>query len=216
MKLREVHEFHASINGYKFFGSSIEAYEKRLGQRIMPILEDVEKNRGVVLDVGTGDGEFLKEVKERFPNIGVIGITLKRPHDPKVNAIIIANSAEEWPLKENSIDKIFSVFSFCYFGDITKALLEARRVLKEDGEAHIHLGGVDDFIIDGESCLNFFKKTGCIPYTAVMEKIVSTWYRVDIAIRIYKKTPVPVLEHVNSEIVGNVQINYLKSTGEFA
>ncbi|GEM_PF-4468795 len=216
MNLREVYAFHASVGEYKFFGSGIGMYEKRLGREIMPILEEVEKKNGVVLDIGTGNGDFLKEIKEKFPNIGVVGITLARPYDPKVNTIIIANAAENWPLKDNSVDLIFSVFSFCYFGDITKALLEARRVLKEDGEAYIHLGGAEDFRIDGKNLLGFFGSINCIGYNTLLEHIVAGWYRLDVAIKIDKKTLIPILEHIKSEIIGPAQINYLKSTGEFA
>lgn len=216
MNIGEVHAFHASVKGYKFFGSGIEVYERRLRERILPILEEINKRNGVIFDVGTGNGDFLKEVKERFPNIVVLGSTLARPNNPAVDGIIIANSAKDWPIKDNSIDRVFSVFSFCYFGDITKALIETRRVLKEDGKAHIHLGGIEDIIIDGENSLRFFENTRCIPYTTVLERIVSSWYRVDVVITIDKTTPIPILQHIKSDIIGHTQVNYLKSTGEFA
>ena len=101
----------------------------------------------VFLDVGTGPGRLLLEVKALFPRARVIGID---PLDYMLNVArqnaekagfddieIILGSAEEIPVDSETVDLAVAQNSLLFWDDPKKGFSEIYRVLKSDGKVII-------------------------------------------------------------------------------
>ncbi|MEM4707695.1 MAG: methyltransferase domain-containing protein [Candidatus Anstonellales archaeon] len=224
MDAKEVYKLHMGNVNYRFFGSGIAHYSKFLGIKVEEVIRERmhKKERVSILDIGTGNGLFLKEIEERFKKVDAYGITLKMDGKPKSKKIIISNCGECIPFKEGCFDFVFSVMTAVYIPDITNLLLETRRVISNDGTAYIHLGGICDSRVKIQSGSNseyvnidlFLSmcNIGCI---RTSQRIVSTVYRQDITICIYKNTMIPELRHLESKFEGYDWSNYFIPTGRY-
>lgn len=82
------------------------------------------------LEVGIGPGRFSQALGIRYgvdPAPGLLALANNR------EVICIQAVAENLPLKKNSLEQIFFIFSFCFFENSFKALLEAASALKRGG-----------------------------------------------------------------------------------
>lgn len=98
------------------------------------------KAAGRVLEIGAGTGANLP-----FYRDGVIELTLSEPAEPMarrlertlagspIPARVLRAPAEDIPLAAQSVDFVVSTLTLCSVADPTRALAEARRVLKPDG-----------------------------------------------------------------------------------
>lgn len=93
----------------------------------------------VLLDIGCGEGRTMFPLADRFPDYSVVGLDINPRWDQaKVpcNAAMAVADMRELPLRDNSVDGAFFMFTtFGYFSDRDnlKALSEASRVLKPGG-----------------------------------------------------------------------------------
>lgn len=94
-----------------------------------------------LLDLGCGEGRFLNYFKEHYPKWNVIGVEPTFEKDE-----IIKGSAYEIPLKDNSVDIVFTieVLQHTY---IEESFLEIKRVMKKD--AFFSIGERNSFSILG-------------------------------------------------------------------
>lgn len=86
-----------------------------------------------VLDVGSGEGVGLKELKKQYhPNWEVSGIDLL-PGKRGGTETVVQGEASLLPYKSNTFDLVYSAFAYPYFPDKIRATLEALRVTKPGG-----------------------------------------------------------------------------------
>lgn len=98
--------------------------------------------RGVVLELGAGSGLNLSfynrdNIEKLFllePSAPMLALARKNNIFHLLNAEIIQESAEAIPLENRSVDTVLVTYSLCTIPDVAKALAEARRVLKPDGQ----------------------------------------------------------------------------------
>lgn len=98
----------------------------------------------IILEIGTGPGFILKELcKEQFKSIYGIDISLdmlmrakKRNRDIN-NLQLLCSSVESIPLKNESVDIIFSRGSMFFWKDMETSLREIYRTLRPGGFALI-------------------------------------------------------------------------------
>lgn len=101
----------------------------------------------VFLDVGTGPGRLLIEVKTLFPQVRVIGID---PSEYMLNVArqnaetagftdieIMLGKAEKIPIGSETVDLVVARCSLLFWDDPKKGLSEVYRVLKSDGKVVI-------------------------------------------------------------------------------
>lgn len=126
---KESSPFEAFATEYDSWYDSQEGkvlYENEL-RCIKELINDCEE----VLEVGVGTGRFLFSVNRAF-GVDIAFAPLKIARSKGLS--VIQAKAEELPFK----DKIFScclfVVALCFIKDAVKALLEAKRVLKENGK----------------------------------------------------------------------------------
>jgi ubiquinone/menaquinone biosynthesis C-methylase UbiE len=117
-------------------------YYAPFARRIAASLSSTE-NEPILVDLGTGPGVLAIEVHRILPHARVIGV------DPSAEMLEIARGnavesgmlnfegrlgrAEEIPIETNSVDLVFSQFSFHEWQDPAKGLSEVFRILKRGG-----------------------------------------------------------------------------------
>jgi demethylmenaquinone methyltransferase/2-methoxy-6-polyprenyl-1,4-benzoquinol methylase len=94
----------------------------------------------VVLEIGPGPGYFTRHLKSHTiyclePSLR-FAKSVKDVLDP-CRVTLLKGVAERIPLADNTVDKVFCMFSFRDFFDRPAALSEMNRVLREGGEAVI-------------------------------------------------------------------------------
>src|SRR5215469_3057215 len=108
------------------------------------LLERLELFRfapGVVLDLGSGTGRVTRELKRRYPRAYVIALDLspgmlreaRRHQRPWRRFARVCGDALRLPLRDASVDLIFSNLMLQWCEPLPAALTEVRRVLKPSG-----------------------------------------------------------------------------------
>jgi len=96
---------------------------------------------GVVLDLGSGTGRVTRELKRRYPRACVIALDLapgmlreaRRHQRPWRRFARVCGDALRLPLRDGSVDLIFSNLMLQWCEPLPAALAEVRRVLKASG-----------------------------------------------------------------------------------
>lgn len=94
----------------------------------------------VVLEIGPGPGSFARLLPcERVyllePSGSILRFSRRTLSDARY--VPLSGLAEAIPLREDTIDKVFCIFSFRDFLDRRRGLGEAYRVLRPSGELHV-------------------------------------------------------------------------------
>ncbi len=102
----------------------------------------VPRAKGVVVEFGIGSGLNLpfynaQEVRAVIgvdPSSKLAERAASRVRAAPFTVELIARSAEDLPLEDNSADTVLTTFSLCTIPDLAGAFAEARRVLKPGGQ----------------------------------------------------------------------------------
>lgn len=98
------------------------------------------KHEDAVLEVGPGAGGFAQLLHCRRacllePSPSILGFAASRLHHERY--LFVVGLAEDMPLREATMDKVFCIFSFRDFMDKRRGLEEILRVLRPGGQVHI-------------------------------------------------------------------------------
>jgi ubiquinone/menaquinone biosynthesis C-methylase UbiE len=91
---------------------------------------------GKILDLGCGEGEIAKDVFDKQIDWGLDNDPemIKKAKKSKVYKKVLLASAIDIPLKDNTVDLVFSNSVLEHIPNITQVLKEVKRVLKPSGE----------------------------------------------------------------------------------
>jgi ubiquinone/menaquinone biosynthesis C-methylase UbiE len=96
---------------------------------------------GRVLEIGFGSGlnlpyynETVDEIIDIDSSPGMLALAERSVASSPRKVTLIARSAHDLPLDDKSIDTIVVTWSLCSIVDVRRALMEARRVLRPDGQ----------------------------------------------------------------------------------
>lgn len=114
-------------------------YAKALGLGSNPtsLIQLLGSDTGSVVDLGCGEGQFIKEAAGRLPHCQFLGVDGATQDQRGLNWQIIRGHFENLPLENNSIDEAVSVLAFGYYADhpnqVAQQIKEIRRCLKKNG-----------------------------------------------------------------------------------
>ncbi|MEK6834707.1 MAG: class I SAM-dependent methyltransferase [Nanoarchaeota archaeon] len=105
-----------------------------------------------LLDIGCGDGSFIRRIKNKFPNIKVFGVDAN-PNIKYLNSVFKEKIFSQQDLlnlsfKKNSFDAIICLDVLEHIKNLNLALNEIKRVLNKDG-----------YLITSEPTENFLYKS---------------------------------------------------------
>jgi len=126
--LEAVGPYYERVNMLMTFGL-VDRWRRKVAAEAAP--EDV------VLEIGPGPGYFTRHLRSRTvyclePSLRFTA-SVKGLFDPE-RVTLLKGVAEQIPLADGSVDKVFCTFSFRDFYDKPSALSEIHRVLREGGE----------------------------------------------------------------------------------
>lgn len=129
--MEEVGPYYDRVNSLITFGM-VDRWRKRAASIARP--EDI------VLEIGSGPGNFTRHLTARTvialePSGELSSYATKLLGGDRVG--FLRGVGENIPLADESVDKVFCVFSFRDFFDRRRSISEMFRVLKEGGEAVI-------------------------------------------------------------------------------
>lgn len=108
--------------------------QQEVGVRLLERLDLIKLDPAVILDLGSGTGFFTSALSQKYPKAHIIKLDIAEHmlhfSSPKNS---ICGDGENLPLKNHSVDFIFSNCVFHWFVNPQKVLAEIRRVLKPEG-----------------------------------------------------------------------------------
>ena len=115
--------------------------QRRIAAELLERLELFHFAPGAVLDLGSGTGRITRELKRRYPRACVIALDLapgmlreaRRHQRPWRRFARVCGDALHLPIRDGSVDLIFSNLMLQWCEPLAAALTEVRRVLKPSG-----------------------------------------------------------------------------------
>lgn len=126
----------------KNFSRCAKTYDKAavlqqaIGKRLIHRLELIKISPAIMLDLGSGTGFFSKALLQQYPQATLFNIDIAEGmlrYANKPSSLSIAADGEFLPLKNNSVDFIFSNCMLQWSFNPQDILTEVHRVLKPEG-----------------------------------------------------------------------------------
>ncbi len=97
--------------------------------------ENILNAKGIVLDLGCGDGRIANQVFNRQIDFGldISQSALKQARQRQIYKKLLLAPAEKIPLDNNSVDLVFSNCTLEHIKDLERVLKEVSRILKPNG-----------------------------------------------------------------------------------
>ncbi|HXH54278.1 MAG TPA: malonyl-ACP O-methyltransferase BioC [Gammaproteobacteria bacterium] len=112
---------------------------QEVGMRLLDRLDLIKLDPNIILDLGSGTGFFTPSITKKYPKAHIVKLDIAENmlrlsnKDNPSQYTSICGDGEYLPLKDHSIDFVFSNCVFHWFVNPHKVLSEIRRVLKPEG-----------------------------------------------------------------------------------
>ena len=126
-------------------------YRNILRKKVANIICKKTKSKGIIVDIGCGNGLLIKEINKRRKDLQIIGIDFslqmvlqaKEYADKnKIDSLFIVASADNLPIKNNQANASICIDVLHHFADrsmIKKSISEFIRIIKKDSISLIEL-----------------------------------------------------------------------------
>lgn len=134
-KLALARHFSRAANTY----NQAAIIHQEVGMRLLDRLDLIKLDPGVILDLGSGTGFFAPHLTQKYPKARIVKLDIAenmlRFSNKKNFAqhTSVCGDGEYLPLKNHSVDFVFSNCVLHWFVNPQKVLAEIRRVLKPEG-----------------------------------------------------------------------------------
>ncbi|NRA60584.1 MAG: malonyl-ACP O-methyltransferase BioC [Psychrobium sp.] len=123
------------------FGASAQTYDRgaalqrAVGNHLLTLMPEQDKELACLLDLGSGPGYFTSALNDRCQQLIGLDIAPKmlqfaRQRNDALQVTWLSGDAEQLPLGSNTLSGIYSSLMLQWVHDLTRALIEAHRVLK--------------------------------------------------------------------------------------
>lgn len=140
-KIFSKNEIKTSFNNAAYTYDAAAFFQHEVANRLFERLDYINIEPKLILDLGAGTGYSVKKLEQRYKKAKIIAIDLAekmlqkskedtRWFDRKRH---ICADAEQLPLKEKTVDLIFSNLMLHWCNDIGGAIAEMKRILKPNG-----------------------------------------------------------------------------------
>src|ERR1700733_15833970 len=124
-----------------------QTLSQAMSDRLLERLNIIKINPQIVLDMGAGTGNSMHELSRYYPQAKIIGVDIakKRLFEAKKNApyIYVCGDIEDLPLKDHSVDLVFSNLTLQWCIHLSLAFHHIRRILRPGGVFLFSTLGVD-------------------------------------------------------------------------
>ena len=121
-------------------------FELKTDKRIKRFVESIKNlSKPLVLEIGMGQGQFLKKFSRIRPDAVLKGIDISNSaidtinKDTKLSGEFVVGDAENIPFPDNHFDAVVIIDVLEHLEHPEKAVLEVKRVLKDDGIFHFFI-----------------------------------------------------------------------------
>ncbi|MDD5074178.1 MAG: class I SAM-dependent methyltransferase, partial [Candidatus Shapirobacteria bacterium] len=108
-----------------------------IGTTSTPLIRFLNSGAGPMVDLGCGEGLFVKEAAEKVSHRHFVGIDGAGQEENGLNWQITRGHLENLPLESNSINEAVSVMALGYYANnpdqVARQIREVRRCLKKNG-----------------------------------------------------------------------------------
>lgn len=129
--------FSGAASGY----DRVAALQRQVGGQLLAQLREIPAVPRAILDVGAGTGYCTARLAHSFPRAEVVALDIaegmlrilrERPELP-AGVSRVCGDGESLPLRDGSVDLVFSNLALQWCGDLPSALAGFRRVLRPGG-----------------------------------------------------------------------------------
>jgi len=129
--------FSRAASGY----DRVAALQRQVGEQLLAGLLESPFMPGIILDVGAGTGYCTARLAEQFPEAGLFALDIAEGMLRKLHGrpglrgkvLRVCGDGESLPLRDGSVDLVFSNLALQWCVDLPAALAEFRRVLRPAG-----------------------------------------------------------------------------------
>jgi SAM-dependent methyltransferase len=97
------------------------------------VLDHLTATRGIVLDVGCGNGKYVTRLRTQRPNLTVIGLDISAGILANVGPPVVVADAARLPIADHSASAVLAMHMLYHVEDVHAALKQAVRVLAPGG-----------------------------------------------------------------------------------
>lgn len=108
------------------------------------VLNELAAVRGTVLDVGCGNGAYLRRLRAQRPDLTTLGMDLSAGMLSGLGPRVLVGDASRLPIADDLVDAVLALHMLYHVPDIPAALNEFRRVLRPGGLAVVTTNAADD------------------------------------------------------------------------
>ncbi|WP_030059720.1 MULTISPECIES: class I SAM-dependent methyltransferase [Streptomyces] len=97
------------------------------------VVEELVGTRGIVLDVGCGNGKFVSRLHKDRPDLRAVGMDISAGILADVAKPVLVADAQALPFADGSADAVLALHMLYHVGDIEAAIKELARALRPGG-----------------------------------------------------------------------------------
>ena len=179
------------------------------GQRLIERLDGLRFEPQIILELGCATGQRLRALRNRFEHARIIGIDRSGAMLTKARRQrgwwrprfdLLQGDLLNLPLAADSVEMVYANLTLSWAGELPKALLEMRRILKPNGLVLVSMLGPDT--LGGSALRDFLLPRSLVDVQALGSELVRAGFSEPVLDTDWLTTSHSSLQSLTSELVG--------------